>query len=239
MCTWSRRRMRLMKWILKVWRSHRVGQGKVHWIWRTSLNWIKPVFILSGLFQNFQRKTLLLQTLTFGPCLWSTQHQSVVLFFLGKVWVSMNTVKLPSEMAVFPTNPTIRGIPQLLERLVVCIAFPWCPPHGLSWIDLPLAIPKAIPLNSQADFRTAGFRCSNFLFGSVTFTKDMQRQESCINGIYMDRADVYWRCTEKKGRRIFHGNSSACLSNVSLSWNRRSHGRMAGSLTCNVFHINR
>lgn len=26
----------------------------------------------------------------------------------------------------------------------------------------------------------------------------MQRQESCINGIYMDRADVYWRCTEKK-----------------------------------------
>ena len=81
MCTWSRRRMRLMKWILKVWRSHRVGQGKVHWIWQTSLNWIKSVFISSGLFQqNFQHKTLLLQTLTFGPCLWSTQHQSVVLF---------------------------------------------------------------------------------------------------------------------------------------------------------------
>lgn len=81
MCTWSRRRMRLMKWILKVWRSHRVGQGKVHWIWQTSLNWIKSVF-------NFQQSTLLLQAWTFGPCLWSTQHQSVVLFFVGKVWVS-------------------------------------------------------------------------------------------------------------------------------------------------------
>lgn len=149
MCTWSRRRMRLMKWILKVWRSHRVGQGKVHWIWQTSLNWIKSVFILSGLFQqNFQHKTLLL-----------------FFFLLVKFEFPMNTVKLPSEMAVFPTNPTIRGIPQLLERLVVCIAFPWCPPHGLSWIDLPLAIPKAIPLNAQADFRTAGFRCSIFFGG--------------------------------------------------------------------------
>lgn len=141
MCTWSRRRMRLMKWILKVWRSHRVGQGKVHWIWQTSLNWIKSVFILSGLFQqNFQHKYLLLQTLTFGPCLWSTQHQSVVLFFLVKFEFPMNTVKLPSEMAVFPTNPTIWGIPQLLERLVVCIAFD----RGV----LPMASVESIPIGN-------------------------------------------------------------------------------------------
>ncbi len=80
MCNWRRRRMWLMKWVLKICRSHRVGQGKVRWIWQMSLNWIKCVFILSGLFQSV---------------------------FLPQRWQ-------------FPTIP-IWGVPQLLERLVVCI----------------------------------------------------------------------------------------------------------------------
>lgn len=152
MCTWSRRRMRLMKWILKVWRSHRVGQGKVHWIWQTSLNWIKSVF-------NFQQKTLLLQALTFGPCLWSTQHQSVVLFLVGKVWVSHEYCKTTLRDGSVPYQSYhLRHTSTIgTSRGLHCIR-PWC---GTSpWPQLnrsPLAISKAIPLNAQADFRTAGF----------------------------------------------------------------------------------
>ena len=117
-------------------------------------------------------------------------------FFVGNVWVSHEYCKTTLRDGSVPyqsyhlrhtsTIGTSRGLHSTVE-----------PPHGLSWIDLPLAIPKAIPLNSQADFRTAGFRCSIF-FWKAWLSPKICRDRKVASMDTSDTDDVYWRCTEKK-----------------------------------------
>ena len=117
-----------------------------------------------------------------------------VLFFflLVRFEFPMNTVKLPSEMAVFPTNPTH---PRHTSTIGTSRGLHCIPVVSSPWPQLnrsPLAIPKAIPLNAQADFRTAGFRCLIFCLESVE-TPKISRDRKVASMDTSDTDDVYWK----------------------------------------------